>query len=113
MSAHRRAERVRQTLAERMDARTSPRRCPGGCTCAKHVRVTEISPRQHAALVFIRDFLACEGVAPSHREIGEQLGIKSTNGVHEHLMALQRKGFIEVVPYKVRRIKITEKGKAA
>jgi repressor LexA len=32
---------------------------------------------------------------PSMREIGAEFGIKSTNGVNDHLMAIARKGYIE------------------
>lgn len=47
------------------------------------------------------DFLVAaidqRGVCPSYREIGQALGIKSTNGVSDHLKALERKGYLERV----------------
>jgi SOS-response transcriptional repressor LexA len=33
---------------------------------------------------------------PTYREIGAVMGITSTNGVHDHLAALHRKGYIEL-----------------
>ena len=38
---------------------------------------------------------ALTGSMPSLREMGEHMGIRSTNGVNDHLHALERKGRIE------------------
>jgi repressor LexA len=56
-----------------------------------------LSPRQRAVLDFIITWVDQHGVPPSYREIGDALGIRSTNGVSEHLQALKRKGYIDQV----------------
>jgi repressor LexA len=45
-------------------------------------------------LGFIAETIRDRGFPPTIREIGNALGIKSTNGVNDHLKALERKGFI-------------------
>ena len=57
----------------------------------------DLSPRQRELLQFLEDRIENSGVFPSYREIGNALGINSTNGVSDHLKALERKGFIERV----------------
>ena len=46
--------------------------------------------------------------APTVREIGVGVGIKSPNGVVRHLRALERKGFLRRNPGKSRNIEIIE-----
>lgn len=45
------------------------------------------------------------GRIPSSREIMRELGIKSTNGVRAHLLALHLKGYIEYTPWVSRGVK--------
>lgn len=52
--------------------------------------------RQLQVLNVIRDFIAANGLPPTIREIGNALGIRSTNGVCDHLKALERRGLITV-----------------
>ena len=53
-----------------------------------------LTSRQQEVLSFIEDSISSRGFPPTLREIGEHLGIKSTNGVNDHLKALTRKGFL-------------------
>ena len=53
-----------------------------------------ITERQQEIYEFIRTTLASKGIPPSMREIGEEFGIRSTNGVEGHLAALERHGMI-------------------
>ena len=50
----------------------------------------------------ILDFIALEtrrlGKMPTLRSIGERFGIRSTNGVHDHVRALIRKGWLGAEP---------------
>jgi repressor LexA len=55
---------------------------------------TELTPRQQNILDFVHEFQQQNGYPPSIREIGEFFGIRSTNGVSDHLRALERKGFL-------------------
>jgi repressor LexA len=45
-------------------------------------------------LEFLENRLEETGVFPSYREIGLALGIHSTNGVSDHLKALEKKGYV-------------------
>lgn len=57
----------------------------------------ELPPRQKELLDFIASFSDQRGIPPTLREIGEALGIKSTNGVSDQVKALVKKGFLERV----------------
>ena len=59
--------------------------------------VNDLSPRQREIYNFIVAAIDQSGICPSYREIGKALGIGSTNGVSDHIKALERKGFIERV----------------
>lgn len=58
------------------------------------VRGRALTARQRRVLDFIREYTRREGAPPSLREIGKAMGIRSTNGVNDHLRALERKGCI-------------------
>lgn len=53
-----------------------------------------LTQRQREILDFISMQIDRHGYPPSLREIGEHFGIRSTNGVSDHLKALQKKGFL-------------------
>jgi repressor LexA len=55
----------------------------------------DLSARQSEILEFIVAAMGQTGICPSYREIGRALGIGSTNGVSDHIKALERKGYIE------------------
>lgn len=50
--------------------------------------------RQQKVLDFLAEYAAAHGYPPTLREIGAHMGIRSTNGVNDHLRALERKGLI-------------------
>jgi repressor LexA len=56
-----------------------------------------LPPRQRELLDFVAAYTDQKGIPPTLREIGEALGIKSTNGVSDQVKALVKKGFIERV----------------
>jgi repressor LexA len=45
-------------------------------------------------LEYIRRSISDRGYPPTLREIGAHMGIRSTNGVNDHLRALERKGYL-------------------
>ena len=49
---------------------------------------------QERILAYIQDEIQARGYAPSVREIGEAVGLKSTSTVHGHLMRLEKKGLL-------------------
>lgn len=53
-----------------------------------------LTRRQAAILQFIIESIRDAGYPPTIAEIGLKFGIASTNAVNDHLLALQRKGFI-------------------
>jgi repressor LexA len=54
----------------------------------------ELTDRQNEILTFIVKESEVRGFPPTIREIGEEMGISSTNGVNDHLKALERKGYL-------------------
>ena len=52
----------------------------------------KLTDRQRAVLGFIESQIRQLGYPPTIREIGRHLGMRSTNGVNDHLKALERKG---------------------
>jgi len=71
----------------------------------------ELTGRQTAILDFIVESIRDRGYPPTIAEIGEKFDISSTNGVNDHLLALERKGFIERSS-KARGIRVTDKAAA-
>jgi repressor LexA len=53
-----------------------------------------LTARQRRVLAVISAWIEAEGRPPTLREIGQELGIASTNGVRDHLQALIEKGYI-------------------
>ena len=68
----------------------------------------QLTAKQRAVYEFIRDKIRNRGYGPTVREIGEQFGISSPNGVMCHLKALEKKGLIFRHPNKSRAIELTE-----
>ncbi|MFB6265239.1 MAG: transcriptional repressor LexA [Bradymonadaceae bacterium] len=65
----------------------------------------DLTGRQRAVLEFIAEHIQKSGYPPTIREIGDHLGINSTNGVNDHLKALERKGYLERKDGKSRALK--------
>lgn len=59
---------------------------------SKQALCLPLTDRQSAVLRFIAEHIAEHARTPTMRTIGEALGIRSTNGVSDHLIALRRKG---------------------
>jgi repressor LexA len=68
----------------------------------------ELTERQQRVLSYIEQQIKKHGYPPTIREIGRHLGIKSTNGVNDHLNALQRKGFIKRQDHKSRTLAVVK-----
>lgn len=54
----------------------------------------DLTGRQREVLDFIRRHIRQCGRPPTLREIAPVLGVTSINGVNDHLLALERKGYI-------------------
>src|SRR6185295_72207 len=64
-----------------------------------------LTKRQAQTLDFIRQSIEERGYPPTLREIGESMGIRSTNGVNDHLRALERKGYLRREDMKSRALR--------
>ena len=67
-----------------------------------------LTKRQEQTLDFIRQSIEDRGYPPTLREIGEHMGIRSTNGVNDHLRALERKGYLTREDMKSRALKLVQ-----
>lgn len=70
-----------------------------------------LTKRQQSILEFIIESIRDMGYPPTIAEIGGAFGISSTNGVNDHLIALEKKGYIERSS-KARDIRVTDKAAA-
>lgn len=67
-----------------------------------------LTKRQQDILDFIEDFAQRRGYPPTLREIGNEFGIKSTNGVRVNLAALEKKQYIIRRPWLSRGIELVQ-----
>jgi len=67
-----------------------------------------LTKRQAQTLDFIRRSIEDRGYPPTLREIGEYMGIRSTNGVNDHLRALERKGYLRREDMKSRALQLVD-----
>ncbi len=65
-----------------------------------------LTEKQMAIYEFIRDKIRNRGYGPTVREIGDEFGIRSPNGVMCHLKALEKKGVITREPNMSRAIQL-------
>lgn len=65
-----------------------------------------LTKRQAQTLDYIRQSIEERGYPPTLREIGEVMGIRSTNGVNDHLRALERKGYLRREDMKSRALRL-------
>ena len=68
-------------------------------------RLTE---RQNEVYEFIRGFMRSQRKPPTLEEVGEALGISSTNAVYKLLRALEKKGYIEREKHKARGMRLVD-----
>lgn len=54
----------------------------------------KLTRRQREVLSFIVSQILTRGYPPTLVELGNHLGISSTNGVRDHILVLERKGFL-------------------
>jgi repressor LexA len=71
-----------------------------------------LTDRQREILDFITRSITARGYPPTLREIGTHFGIRSTNGVNDHLRALEKKGYLQREDLKSRALRpVTAIGK--
>ncbi len=67
-----------------------------------------LTARQAEVLQLVRDFVQSTGFPPTRADIAQVLGFKSANAAEDHLKALARKGYIELLPGASRGIRLAE-----
>jgi repressor LexA len=72
-----------------------------------------LTDRQEEILEYIQRYIEEQGYPPTIREIGTHFNIRSTNGVNDHLKALERKGYVARGELKSRALTVLEGGRAA
>ncbi len=68
----------------------------------------KLSPGQSRVLEFIRAHSAAHGLPPTQAEIAQGLGFASRTAAKDHLLALARKGALELVPGASRGIRLLD-----
>jgi repressor LexA len=67
-----------------------------------------LTSRQSEVLELIRTCISTQGCPPTRAEIARRLGFRSANAAEDHLRALTRKGFIELLPGSSRGIRLID-----
>ncbi len=66
----------------------------------------DLTDKQRQVLAFVERQIREVGYAPTIREIGRAFGIRSTNGVNDHLLALEKKGYLKREGQKSRTLRV-------
>ena len=74
------------------------------------VRGTALTERQRQALEAIRESVRERGMAPTHTELADAMGLPNASAVSGYLAALARKGWISVLPSVDRGIRLLREG---
>lgn len=83
---------------------------PKGFESERNTISRKMTGRRADILAFIISFLEKHNYPPSIREIGDEMGLRSSSTVHLHLRALQQLGYIEIRKNGQRSIKVCERG---
>jgi repressor LexA len=67
-----------------------------------------LTKRQSEVLSLVRKLINTTGRPPTRTEISDHLGFRSANAAEEHLRAIARKGFIELMPGTSRGIRLMD-----
>lgn len=59
-----------------------------------HIQNTGLTKRQSDILSYVKKVIQENGIPPTISEICNSFNFRSTNGVHQHLKALEKKGYI-------------------
>src|SRR5690349_16752693 len=65
-----------------------------------------LTDRQQAILDFVNAQVEAEGMPPTLAEIARAFGFNQTRAAHKHLLALEAKGHLTLLPGKARGIRL-------
>ena len=68
--------------------------------------MTDLTNRQQAILDFVAAQVEAQGLPPTLAEIAAAFGFNQTRGAHKHLLALEAKGHLTLLPGKARGIRL-------
>ena len=68
-----------------------------------------LTSRQEEILNLIKDYLKEKGFPPTRADISKSFGFKSPNAAEQHLRAIEKKGFISILPGASRGIVLNQK----
>lgn len=68
--------------------------------------MTDLTDRQQAILDFVTAQVEAQGLPPTLAEIAAAFGFNQTRGAHKHLLALEAKGHLTLLPGKARGIRL-------
>src|SRR3954454_3168283 len=89
----------------RLFSATGRRQIMGSLTLVRDDTRGVLTDRQREILDFITQAIRDRGSPPTLREIGLHFGIRSTNGVNDHLRALEKKGYLQREDLKSRALR--------
>lgn len=64
-----------------------------------------LTPSQIGIFTFLQEHIKTRGIAPTRGEIAEHFGFRSPNAAQEHLVALEKKGYVQLGSGKARAIR--------
>ncbi|MFH1035468.1 MAG: transcriptional repressor LexA [Pseudomonadota bacterium] len=70
-----------------------------------------LTDRQAQVLEFINSFLTRQGYPPTVREVASHFGFRSPRAAHDHMKALQKKGFLRSAPGLPRALNVVGQAK--
>lgn len=65
-----------------------------------------LTSAQEEVLAFVLSHSKTEGYPPTRQEVADHFGWRSVNAAHQHLRAIEAKGYIALIPGAARGIKI-------
>ena len=68
--------------------------------------MSDLTDRQQAILDFVAAQIEAQGLPPTLAEIAAAFGFRQTRGAHKHLLALESKGHLTLLPGKARGIRL-------
>ncbi|TQV82987.1 transcriptional repressor LexA [Aliikangiella coralliicola] len=68
----------------------------------------ELTSRQSEVFEILKEYVENYGIAPTHVELAELIGVSSSKAAADHLKALEKKNVIKIYPDKPRGIKVLE-----
>src|SRR4249919_550516 len=65
-----------------------------------------LTARQQAVLDFVRERIAVDGMPPTLAEIASRFGFRQARAAAKHLLALEARGYLTLLPGKARGIRL-------